>query len=97
MDWNLENRYQPIPICLFYYNMLLFIADSLLENSNFSIITLPHPASGRPAKYCLDDAHKKMFEIVTFDEPHRSWFIGDTVKSDGSIQMCTPINPIFLG
>lgn len=75
----------------------LIISETLLENSNFNIITLPHPAHGKPAKYCLDDAHKKIYEVVTFDEPHRSWFIGETVKSDGSIKMMTLVNPVFLG
>ncbi|KOB72288.1 Ribonuclease H2 subunit B [Operophtera brumata] len=75
---------------------ILLAKESLLENSNFNIITLPHPAHGKPAKYCLDVRHKKIFEVVTFNEPHRSWFIGETVKSDGSIQMMTPVNPVFL-
>ncbi|CAH0600380.1 unnamed protein product [Chrysodeixis includens] len=75
---------------------ILLAKDSLLENSSFSIITLPHPVHGKPAKYCLDDENNKIYEIISFDEPHRSWFIGETVKSDGSIQMVTPINPLFL-
>ncbi|XP_049887154.1 ribonuclease H2 subunit B isoform X2 [Pectinophora gossypiella] len=69
---------------------------SLFENDNFSIITIPHPADGRPAKYCLDNINKKIYEIVTFSEPHRSWFIGETVKSDGGLQMVTPVNPLFI-
>ncbi|XP_030027675.2 ribonuclease H2 subunit B [Manduca sexta] len=75
---------------------VLLVRDSLLENNNFSIVTLPHPAHSQPSKYCLDDNQKKIFEVVTFKEPHRSWFIGDTVKSDGSLQILTPINPLFL-
>ncbi|XP_075978827.1 ribonuclease H2 subunit B [Anticarsia gemmatalis] len=74
----------------------MFVKDSLLVNSNFSIITLPHPGTGKPAKYCLDDENNKIYEIVTFDEPHRSWFVGETVKSDGSVQMVTLVNPLFL-
>lgn len=75
---------------------ILLVKDSLLENINFRIVILAHPTHGRPTKYCLDDENNKIFEIVTFDEPHRSWFIGNTVKSDGSIQMVTPVNPLFL-
>ncbi|KAI5642285.1 hypothetical protein NE865_05647 [Phthorimaea operculella] len=75
---------------------ILLMKESLFENDNFSIITLPHPADNRPTKYVLDDEHNKMYEIVTFNEPHRSWFIGETVKSDGSILMVTPVNPLFL-
>lgn len=71
--------------------------DDLFENDNFSIITLPHPAHGEHTKYCLDDVNKKIYEIVSFSEPYRSWFIGDTVKSEGSTMMVTPVNPLFLG
>lgn len=78
-------------------NIFLYITESLLNNSSFSIITLPHPAHGGPAKYCLDDANHKIYEIVTFKEPYRSWFIEDSVKSDGSLLMTTPIDPLFLG
>lgn len=38
-----------------------------------------------------------MYEVVTFDESHRSWFIGETVKSDGSLFILTPVNPTYLG
>lgn len=75
---------------------IMFIKDALLDISNFNIITLPHPIQGKSAKYCLDSVNNKIYEITTFDEPHRSWFIGEMVKSDGSIQMVTPINPLFL-
>ncbi|XP_013148485.1 PREDICTED: ribonuclease H2 subunit B [Papilio polytes] len=75
---------------------ILLIKESLFENSSFSIVTLPHPAHGNLSKYCLDNVHNKMFEVVTFNEPYSSWFIGDYVKSDGSILMVTPINPLFL-
>lgn len=75
---------------------ILLAKDTLLNNSSFCIITLPHPAHGKPTKYGLDDSNKKIYEVVTFDEPHRSWFIGESVKSDGSLQIMTPVNPIFL-
>ncbi|XP_050350856.1 ribonuclease H2 subunit B [Nymphalis io] len=75
---------------------ILLAKESLLNNSNFSIITLPHPAHGDPTKYCLDEVNHKMYEIITFSEPYRSWFIEDTVKSDGGFLMMTPMNPLFL-
>ncbi|CAH2099662.1 unnamed protein product [Euphydryas editha] len=75
---------------------ILLAKESLLSNSSFSIITLPHPAHGGPAKYCLDDTNHKIYEIVTFKEPYRSWFVEDSVKSDGSFLMTTSIDPLFL-
>lgn len=76
---------------------MCFFTESILANNKFKIITLPHPSSGSPAKYCLDDNTNKIYEIITFNEPYRSWFIEDTVKSDGSLLLATPINPVFLG
>ncbi|XP_026764355.2 ribonuclease H2 subunit B isoform X2 [Galleria mellonella] len=75
---------------------ILLIKDGLFENSNFNIITLPHPAHGKPAKYALDHIHNKMYELVLFSEPYRSWFIDETVKSDGNLLLLTPVNPLFL-
>ncbi|XP_028164552.1 ribonuclease H2 subunit B [Ostrinia furnacalis] len=75
---------------------VLLLKESLFDNDNFSVITLPHPATGNPAKYCLDNVNNKIYEAVTFSEPHRSWFINETVKSDGSIMLVTPINPAFI-
>ncbi|CAK1548598.1 unnamed protein product [Leptosia nina] len=75
---------------------IIMIKDSLFENNSFRIITLPHPAHGTPSKYVLDGKNKNIFEIVTFNEPYRSWFIGETVKSDGSFMLVTPINPVFI-
>lgn len=78
-------------------NNHFMFSESVLANSNFNIITLPHPSHGSPTKYCLDEVNHKIYEIITFSEPYRSWFIGDTVKSDGNLLITTPINPLFLG
>ncbi|CAF4915534.1 unnamed protein product [Pieris macdunnoughi] len=75
---------------------VMLIKDTLFNNNSFRIITLPHPAHGSPSKYVLDKSNKKMYEVVTFSEPFRSLFIGETVKSDGSIMLVTPVNPVFL-
>ncbi|GBP41590.1 Ribonuclease H2 subunit B [Eumeta japonica] len=75
---------------------ILLAKETLFENKSFVIISLPHPATENLVNYCLDEKLKKMYEIVTYDEPYRSWFIGETVKSDGSIQILTPINPLFV-
>ncbi|XP_032515786.2 ribonuclease H2 subunit B [Danaus plexippus] len=75
---------------------ILLAKEDLLKNDNFNIITLPHPAHGGPSKYCLDKANLKIYEILTFKEDYRSWFINESVKSDGSLMIVTPINPLFL-
>ncbi|XP_073958882.1 ribonuclease H2 subunit B [Choristoneura fumiferana] len=75
---------------------ILLAKDSLLQNSVFNIVTLPHPVHCKPAKFCFDETHKKIYEIVMYNEPHRSWFIDETVKSDASMLMLTPVHPVFL-
>ncbi|XP_013193203.2 ribonuclease H2 subunit B [Amyelois transitella] len=75
---------------------ILLLKKSVRDNDNFTIVTLPHPGTGNPAKFCLDKENSKIYEAVTFSEPYRSWLIGETVKSDGSFIMMTPINPLFL-
>ncbi|XP_068628968.1 ribonuclease H2 subunit B isoform X2 [Battus philenor] len=68
------------------------IKQKRIENSWTLLIN----ANGNASKFCLDNVHNKMYEVVTFSEPYRSWFIGEYVKSDGSMSMATPFNPLFL-
>ncbi|XP_041974445.1 ribonuclease H2 subunit B [Aricia agestis] len=75
---------------------VLMVKDELCKNENFSIITLPHPSHGGPSKFCVDTSNKKMYEVVTYSEPYRSWFIGESVKSNGDLLMVTPFNAVFL-
>ncbi|VVC93038.1 unnamed protein product [Leptidea sinapis] len=76
--------------------MMISKESLLLQNNAFTIITLPHPGHGNPVMFCLDDYNKKMHEIITFNEAYRSWFVNNSVKSDGSLIIATPFNPIYL-
>ncbi len=42
----------------------------------------------------LIDGHLQ--EVNWYKERYRSWFIGDSVLEDGSIYLCTPVDPLFL-
>ncbi|KAG0043945.1 hypothetical protein BGZ83_010827 [Gryganskiella cystojenkinii] len=56
---------------------------------------LPNPSSGLPSRYILQD--EKLFEMQMVDsEGLRSWFVGDTIQSDGSLYIITPIDPVFM-
>jgi len=35
-------------------------------------------------------------ELLSYDEEHRSWFIGDKVVGDGRMMVATPVNPLYL-
>lgn len=73
---------------------VFLVQDKLFRDGSFEIVTLPHPSTNKPSKYCL--SNDRIYEIMTYDEPCRSWFIGETVKSDASMQIITPVNPLFL-
>lgn len=57
---------------------------------------LRHPASDKPAIFVFGAGNLTVQEILIFDEKKRSWFIDDSVKSDGKLHLSTPIDPIFL-
>jgi ribonuclease H2 subunit B len=35
-------------------------------------------------------------EVNWFKERYRSWFLGDSVISDGGLYLSTPVDPLFL-
>lgn len=39
----------------------------------------------------------KFYEILSFNEEHRSWFADDLVYPNGSIYMTTAFDPLFWG
>ncbi|KAF9320254.1 hypothetical protein BG006_002834, partial [Podila minutissima] len=56
---------------------------------------LPNPTSGLPSRYVIQDG--RLYEMqVAAAEGIRSWFVGDTIHSDGSLYMITPLDPIFM-
>lgn len=60
------------------------------------IVNLRHPNTGESAIFLFSPANNSVQEVLTFSEGRRSWFIDDTVKSDGKMHLSTPIDPIFL-
>ncbi|KAF9287205.1 hypothetical protein BGZ68_002097 [Mortierella alpina] len=58
-------------------------------------ILLPNPSSGLPSRYVIQDG--QLYELQASDsEGLRSWFIEDTVQSDGSLYLITPMDPVFM-
>ena len=52
------------------------------------------PHVGEPAEYLLIEGHLQ--EVNWYKERFRSWFVGDAVLEDGSMYLCTPVDPLFL-
>ncbi|KAG0275061.1 Ribonuclease H2 subunit B [Linnemannia exigua] len=56
---------------------------------------LPSPSSGLPARYVIQDGG--LYEMQMVDsEGLRSWFVGDTIQSDGALFLITPFDPVFM-
>ncbi|XP_042222676.1 ribonuclease H2 subunit B-like isoform X2 [Homarus americanus] len=70
--------------------------DSLFSSSNIQVIKLKHPNTNKSAMYVFDEDHKKILDLVAFDESHRSWFIGETIQSDGRLYIMSPVDVTYL-
>jgi hypothetical protein len=88
----------------------LVLAVDTLHTSSTSVATAPpaeilpfkHPRTGRRAPFMLYGGH--LFEMQFLSRPTgdelkdgpASWFVGDSVVSDGRLGLVTPIDPLFL-
>ncbi|XP_040163612.1 ribonuclease H2 subunit B [Anopheles arabiensis] len=83
-------------------NKFFFVfKDSLIESddASMSIVSLRNPATRNATKYLFRRSSKKacsLYEVNCFNEQHRSWFINESVCSNGKIFLPTPIDPLFL-
>ncbi|RHZ75290.1 hypothetical protein Glove_216g70 [Diversispora epigaea] len=65
------------------------------NEENFISISLPHPRTGLPARYIIQDGD--LFEAQRVDcSSQNSWFIKDIIQKDGSMILFTRIDPLFL-
>ncbi|XP_071442508.1 ribonuclease H2 subunit B [Hetaerina americana] len=60
------------------------------------VVQLRHPQTGTGASFLFSPGDGIVQEVLTFSENKRSWFIEDSVKSEGKMHLSTPIDPIFL-
>jgi ribonuclease H2 subunit B len=74
----------------------LELSDQYTGTGTPDIVTLRHPNTGESAVFLFSPANNSVQEILTYNEAKRSWFIDESVKSDGKMQLSTPIDPIFL-
>uniref|UniRef100_A0AAG5DD77 Ribonuclease H2 subunit B n=1 Tax=Anopheles atroparvus TaxID=41427 RepID=A0AAG5DD77_ANOAO len=77
--------------------------DTLVDTGDASlkILSLRNPATKNSSKYLLRRNESKptqsiLYEVNCFNEQHRSWFINESVCSNGKIFIPTPIDPLFL-
>lgn len=59
-------------------------------------IKLTHPRSKELVLFMWDKKTGKLLELQRVHELHRSWLLGSRIKSDGSLYLCTPCDPLFF-
>ncbi|XP_056630462.1 ribonuclease H2 subunit B [Diorhabda sublineata] len=74
----------------------LELSDQYTGSGTPDIVTLRHPNTGESAVFLFSPANNSVQEVLAYNEGKRSWFIDETVKSDGKMHLSTPIDPIFL-
>ncbi|KAL1915738.1 uncharacterized protein VTP21DRAFT_6497 [Calcarisporiella thermophila] len=71
------------------------LPEDALDNENSSLITLPHPRTGTPARYLF--TARDLLEVQKIEEEHpRSWFIDNMVERDGNLFVFTPVDIMFI-
>ena len=83
--------------------------QTLSNKVRFEILNLTHPGTGDSCQFALcmssksgigsqQQERKTLMEINKSADPEisRSWFIGDSVTSDGCLFLYTPMDPLFL-
>ncbi|KAG8725052.1 hypothetical protein FRC09_009326 [Ceratobasidium sp. 395] len=72
-------------------------ARNALQASSSSLrpLRLPHPRTGLPALFLPQGSTILELHAINPDAP-RSWFVGQSVVSDGKLVLMTPIDPAFL-
>lgn len=75
---------------------VFLIKKSLISESDrdLEILNLSHPRTGSGAKFLIHE--KQVYEIISFQERYRCWFLGQSVVSNGNVYMTTCIDPLFL-
>jgi len=78
---------------------VMIIPENSLEDAstnNVKVVKLRHPNSDQGSSFLINPTNHQMFEMLSVEEDHRSWFIGSKVVSDGRVFLATPVNPVFL-
>lgn len=60
------------------------------------LLNFRNPATGTCSKYIFHQKSNEFFELLKFNEPFRTWFIGEVITNDGCIYLSPPIDPLFL-
>lgn len=71
------------------------ISDYVARNG-MKLLNFRNPGTGSCSKYIFHEKTSEFFELLKFNEPFRTWFIGEIITDDGCIYLSPPIDPLFL-
>lgn len=77
------------------YHRRFVLAKDNLTSTSTGVFALRHPKTGTRAYYHFD-ASGDIHEVLEWNSGKRSFFYGDSVISDGSIVVLSPVHPLFL-
>lgn len=64
--------------------------------NEYLITELKHPRTQKGHLFAFNGDKTCLCEVVCVNDPHSAWFIGNTIESDGRLQMLTPMDPLLL-
>lgn len=56
-----------------------------------------NPCTEKSSRYVYAKHLSRFFELLSFDEQPRSWFINEMTCSNGNLYMTFPFDPLFWG
>lgn len=60
------------------------------------LFSFRNPGTGLCSKYIFHKKSNEFFELLKFNEPFRTWFVGEIITDNGSIYLSPPVDPLFL-
>jgi len=75
---------------------VMIAPDILCKNQSFSVVKLCNPQTLCGSLYAFAPKDSEVFEINQFTDEKRSWFLDNSVQSDGTLFLTTKVDPLFL-
>ncbi|XP_037036020.1 ribonuclease H2 subunit B [Bradysia coprophila] len=74
----------------------VFFLNDYVARRGMQLLSFRNPATGLCSKYIFHKKSNEFFELLKFNEPFRTWFVGEIVTDDGCIYLSPPVDPLFL-
>ncbi|XP_055698303.1 ribonuclease H2 subunit B [Phlebotomus papatasi] len=75
---------------------LFEVREGVETAGQLDVISLKNPSTLKASNYIVSGDGKSITELLQFCQPHRSWFIDESIQADGNVYLTTQIDPLFL-